>query len=44
MDFKEILCGGVDWIDLAQDNGTVAGFLERRNENSVTVKCGIFFD
>ena len=25
MDLQEVGCGGVDWIDLAQDVGEVAG-------------------
>jgi hypothetical protein len=42
MDLKETVWSGMDWIDLAQDNGQVAGSLKRRNEKSVTIKCGIF--
>jgi len=37
MDLEEAGWGGVDWIDLA-------GFCNRRNEPSVSIKCGKFLD
>ena len=36
--------GCMDWIDLAQDRGQVAGTCECGNERSGSIKCGEFFD
>jgi hypothetical protein len=35
--------GGMDWTDMAQDKGHVAGFCQCGNEPSAFVKCGEFF-
>jgi hypothetical protein len=35
--------GGMDWIDLAQDGGQVAGSCTLGNEPSGSIKCGEFF-
>jgi hypothetical protein len=43
MDFQEVGCGALDWIELAQD-GQVAGSCECGNEPSVSIKCGEFLD
>jgi hypothetical protein len=34
----------VDWIELAQDYGQVAGSCKCGNEPSGAIKCGKFFD
>jgi hypothetical protein len=34
----------VDWIDLAQDKGRVAGCCEHDKELSVSIKCVKFLD
>ena len=34
----------MDWIDLAQDGGQVAGFCVCGNEPSSYMKCGEFLD
>ena len=40
MDLKEVECGGMDWIELAQ----WAGSFEYGNEPSGSIKCGEFLD
>jgi len=36
--------GGMDWIQLAQDRGRLAGMCECGNEPSGSTKCGEFLD
>ena len=43
MDLQEVRCGGMDWMELAQD-GQVAGTCEYGNEPSRSIKCGEFLD
>ena len=43
MDLQEVGCGGMDWIELAQ-NRQVVCTCECGNELSVSVKCGEFLD
>jgi hypothetical protein len=42
MDLQEVGWGGMDWINLAQDKGQVAGTCKCGNERSVSIKCGEF--
>jgi hypothetical protein len=39
---QEVGCGGMDWIDLAQDKDKVTGTCERDNKPSCSIKCGEF--
>jgi hypothetical protein len=43
MDLKEVGCGVMDWIELAQDR-QVTGCRECGNEPSDSIKCGEFLD
>jgi len=43
MDLQELGCGGMDWIDMAQDRD-MAGTCECGNEPSGSVKCGECLD
>jgi hypothetical protein len=42
MDLQEVGWGGMDWINLAQDKGQVAGTCKCGKEPSVSIKCGEF--
>jgi len=42
MVLQEVGCGGMDWIELAQD--TLAGTFECGNEPSGSIKCGGLLD
>ena len=38
MHFQKVVCGGMDWIELAQDR--LAGICEYGSEPSVSIQCG----
>ena len=42
MDLQEVGWGGMDWINLVQDKGQVAGTCKCGNETSGSIKCGEF--
>jgi hypothetical protein len=44
MDLQKVGFGGVDWIELVQDMGQVAGSCECGNEPSGSIKWGEFLD
>jgi hypothetical protein len=44
MELRELGWEGVDWIDLAQDKGQLAGCCECGIEFSDVIKCGEFLD
>ena len=44
MNLQEVGCGGMDWIELAQDRGQVAGTCESDDEPAGSIKCGEFLD
>jgi hypothetical protein len=39
MDLREIVWGGMDWIDLVQDRDQWEGSCEHGNEHSGSIKC-----
>jgi len=43
-DLQEVRCGCMDWIELAQDSGQVAGTCDCGNEVSGSIKCGECLD
>jgi hypothetical protein len=44
MDLPEVGWGGMDWINLAQDRGQLAGSCEYGYEPSGSIKCGEFLE
>jgi len=44
MDLQEVGSEGMDWIDVAQHKGQVAGTCECGNETLGSIQCGEFLD
>jgi hypothetical protein len=44
MDLQEVECGGMDWMELAQERGQAVGTCECGNEPSGSIKCENFLD
>ena len=44
MGLQGVVCGGMDWIELAQDRGKETGACECGNEPTGSIKCGEFLD
>ena len=43
-DLREVGCGGMNWIEVAQDKDRWGGTCECGNEISVSIQCGEFLD
>jgi len=41
LDLQEVVCGDMDWIDVAEDGDNVAGTCDCGNELSGSVQCGV---
>jgi hypothetical protein len=44
MDVQDVGCGGIDWIEMGQGRGRMAGTFECGNESSGSIKCGELFN
>ena len=44
MDLKEVGCGSIYWIELAQNRGGWRALCECSNKPSGSIKCGEFLD
>jgi hypothetical protein len=44
MEFQQVGCGGMDWIELAQNRDSWSPLMNCRYEHSDFIKCGEFLD